>query len=116
MALRRFKWKIETIRDMVNVHLNPSSAGWVNFTGSWSCRNDGGRRRLVRACTHLTLTGSALMPADGVRCHRLRTAPDADPGAISTLPARIGEDALRLPTLHGPGMIRGASFDYPRPR
>jgi hypothetical protein len=40
--------------------------------------------------------------ADGVRRHRLRTMPDAEPGATSALPAHIGEDALRSPALHGP--------------
>jgi hypothetical protein len=37
---------------------------------------------------------SSSFAADGVRRHRLGTAPDADSGAASTLSARIGEDAL----------------------
>jgi hypothetical protein len=42
----------------------------------------------------LTQDHRTLMPLGGRR-HRLRTVPDADSGATSTLSARIGEDALR---------------------
>jgi hypothetical protein len=49
--------------------------------------------------------------AEGVRRHRLRTVPDPDSGATSTLSVRIGEMRSDHLLCMDPRMVRGVCFD-----